>query len=353
MASTSSDQDTLSKLLQMGTMVEYQNEFEILISRVTGISQSLLTSFYISGLKLELQRGLLRSMPTTLEKAFSLARIAEARYEDERPTIAITKPNNVTARVQVQDLEQTTQGRGDEPNHIMLVTIHHMLYPITVEFQSRYNAIAARNSLQGLNIYEGCCQLDIQFLNLEELQPNQDENICYYYWENCFSILNVDEADNIKPPLSADTCGNNGGHDSETSSLVTPTEEVVDSGYSSTLSSLVEHGSPRVLQPREMIGIGNIHELMDNRGIYNFVQLNAGERMRLQTMVTGRPYQGSEDHRRKPRGNGCRTRVTSKEAEGEKRKRGLISVAKDETTLFLEPQYSPPSILVPVLLLIE
>ncbi|GKC17560.1 hypothetical protein Tco_1014342, partial [Tanacetum coccineum] len=104
---------------------------------------------------------------------------------------------------------------------------------------------------------------------------------------------------------------------------------------------------------REMIGIGNIHELMDNRGIYNFVQLNAGERMRLQTMVTGRPYQGSEDHRRKPRGNGCRTRVTSKEAEGEKRKKGLISVAKDETTLFLEPQYSPPSILVSVLLLIE
>nr|GEX87363.1 retrotransposon protein, putative, Ty3-gypsy subclass [Tanacetum cinerariifolium] len=60
-------------------------------------------------------------------------RIAESRYEDERPTIAIAKPNNITARVQVQDLEQTTQGRGDKPNHILLVTIHHMLYPITVE----------------------------------------------------------------------------------------------------------------------------------------------------------------------------------------------------------------------------
>ncbi|GKD58531.1 polypyrimidine tract-binding protein homolog 3, partial [Tanacetum coccineum] len=206
MASDDNDRDAkdaLSKLLQMGTVAEYQNE------------------------------------PTTLGEAFSLARIAEARYEDKQATITITKPNDLTERVQVQDLEQTTQGRGDEPSRILLVTIHHMLYPITVQvlhqvfsphgyvekivifqksagvqpliqFQSRQNVIVARNSLQGHNIYEGCCQLDIQFSNLEELQPNQDENICYYYWENCFSILNVDEADNTKLALSTDTFGNNG-----------------------------------------------------------------------------------------------------------------------------------------------
>lgn len=99
-------------------------------------------------------------------------------------------------------MEQNTQGRGDEePNRILLVTIHHMLYPITVEvlhqvfsphgyvekivtfqksagfqaliqFQSRQSAVSARNSLQGRNIYDGCCQLDIQFSNLEELQVN-------------------------------------------------------------------------------------------------------------------------------------------------------------------------------------
>ncbi|GJU44546.1 polypyrimidine tract-binding protein homolog 3 [Tanacetum coccineum] len=169
-------------------------------------------------------------MPTTLGEVFSLARIVEVRFKDERSTIAIAKPNELTTRVHIQDLEQTTQGRGDEPNRILLVSIHHMIYLITVEvlhqvfsplryvekvvifhksvgfqtliqFQSPKNAIAARNSLQGCNIYEGCCQLDIKFSNLKELQPNQDENICYYYWENCFPILNADEADNTKPPL--------------------------------------------------------------------------------------------------------------------------------------------------------
>ncbi|GKB63606.1 hypothetical protein Tco_0919792, partial [Tanacetum coccineum] len=74
--------DAISKLLQMGTIAEYQNEFEILVHRVTGISQSLLRLFYIFGLKLELQRELWRSRPTTLGEAFSVARIIEARFEE-------------------------------------------------------------------------------------------------------------------------------------------------------------------------------------------------------------------------------------------------------------------------------
>ncbi|XP_040997198.1 polypyrimidine tract-binding protein homolog 3-like [Juglans microcarpa x Juglans regia] len=98
-------------------------------------------------------------------------------------------------------MDQNTQGRGDEPNRILLVTIHHMLYPITVDvlhqvfsphgfvekivtfqksagfqaliqYQSRQSAVVARTALQGRNIYDGCCQLDIQFSNLDELQVN-------------------------------------------------------------------------------------------------------------------------------------------------------------------------------------
>nr|GEX20145.1 retrotransposon Gag protein [Tanacetum cinerariifolium] len=75
------DRDALSKLLQMGTVAEYQSEFEILINRVTGISESLLKSFYISGLKLALQIELLRTRPATLKEAFYLARIIEARLK--------------------------------------------------------------------------------------------------------------------------------------------------------------------------------------------------------------------------------------------------------------------------------
>ncbi|GJT36919.1 hypothetical protein Tco_0936784 [Tanacetum coccineum] len=84
MASGDIDQDAeyaLSKLLQIGTVAEYESEFVVLANRVSEISESLLTSFYISGLKLTLSIELLRARPTTLGGAFSLARIIEARLE--------------------------------------------------------------------------------------------------------------------------------------------------------------------------------------------------------------------------------------------------------------------------------
>ncbi|GKF99576.1 ty3-gypsy retrotransposon protein, partial [Tanacetum coccineum] len=60
----------LLKLLQLGTVEDYQREFEKLMNRVTDIPDSLLISFYIYGLKLHLQRELLVSKPTTLGDVF-------------------------------------------------------------------------------------------------------------------------------------------------------------------------------------------------------------------------------------------------------------------------------------------
>ncbi|GKE01131.1 ty3-gypsy retrotransposon protein, partial [Tanacetum coccineum] len=73
----------LSKLLQFGTVAQYQSDFEKLMHRLTEILEKLLVSFYISGLKPSLQRALLVSKPTTLGDAFSLARITEARLGDQ------------------------------------------------------------------------------------------------------------------------------------------------------------------------------------------------------------------------------------------------------------------------------
>lgn len=87
------------------------------------------------------------------------------------------------------------------PNRILLVSVHHMVYPITVDvlhqvfspygfvekivtfqksagfqaliqFQLCDSATSALDQLHGRNIYDGCCQLDIQYSNLSELQVN-------------------------------------------------------------------------------------------------------------------------------------------------------------------------------------
>ncbi|GJR64820.1 hypothetical protein Tco_0010885 [Tanacetum coccineum] len=98
----------------MGTMAEYESEFVVHANRVMGISESLLTSFYISGLKLSLQIDLLRARPKTLGEAFALARINEVRFEDERATTVIAKPNDLNIAVQVQDIEETTLHTPDK-----------------------------------------------------------------------------------------------------------------------------------------------------------------------------------------------------------------------------------------------
>ncbi|GJZ27311.1 hypothetical protein Tco_0571564 [Tanacetum coccineum] len=74
-------QGALSKLLQLGTVEDYQWEFKKLMNRVTDIPDSLLISFYILRLKLNLQHELLVSRPTTLGDAFSLARITKAHFK--------------------------------------------------------------------------------------------------------------------------------------------------------------------------------------------------------------------------------------------------------------------------------
>nr|GEU92270.1 Ty3/gypsy retrotransposon protein [Tanacetum cinerariifolium] len=50
-------------------------------------------------------------------------------------------------------------------------------------------------------------------------------------------------------------------------------------------------GSSYSLKLWERIGIGDIQELMDNGDNHYFVQRKVGERVRLQAMVAGRPYQ--------------------------------------------------------------
>ena len=86
-------QGALSKLLQIGSVVEYQSEFEKLLYGVTDISDTLLISFYISCLKLSLQRELLRARPTSLGDAFSLTRVAEACLEGQRLSSFSNKTN--------------------------------------------------------------------------------------------------------------------------------------------------------------------------------------------------------------------------------------------------------------------
>ncbi|KAH9649104.1 retrotrans gag domain-containing protein [Citrus sinensis] len=79
-------QGNLSKLTQTSTATDFQSAFEELMNNVTGISEPLLISFFITGLKPDIRRELLFTRPTSLMEAFALARAYEARSDEVKTT---------------------------------------------------------------------------------------------------------------------------------------------------------------------------------------------------------------------------------------------------------------------------
>lgn len=79
----------LMKLSQSASVVEYQNKFEALASKVTGFTPDILKSSFISGLQPKIQRAVIAQRPRDLDDAFALARVFEDQLADNR---SFTRP---------------------------------------------------------------------------------------------------------------------------------------------------------------------------------------------------------------------------------------------------------------------
>ncbi|GJT23351.1 reverse transcriptase [Tanacetum coccineum] len=221
------------------------------MNRVTDISENMLISFYISGLKPTIQRELLIAKPTTLGDAFSLARISEARLEDQAS--ASVTATNTTASVVTQ--KQSTP--------CVTVTQPNTGKPPLLPTPTQANATAK--------------PLTIKWISAAERQERLNKGLCFNYdkrWvrgHKCpekFLLLMADDGDDTGQEPAADVV------------------EAVESGDISILNSLVGHGSPRSLQLWGTIGSGNVHVLIDNGSTHNFVRPDVVERMCLPIKAT-------------------------------------------------------------------
>nr|GEV72106.1 retrotransposon-related protein [Tanacetum cinerariifolium] len=106
----------LSKLLQLGTFKDYQQEFEKLMDWATDIPDSLHIFFYIFRLKLHLQREFLVSRPTTLGDVFSLALITKARLDNQATPVSgtTTKTFYNNGGGESESLGPVTQTKNEE-----------------------------------------------------------------------------------------------------------------------------------------------------------------------------------------------------------------------------------------------
>ncbi|GJV37347.1 retrovirus-related pol polyprotein from transposon TNT 1-94 [Tanacetum coccineum] len=183
-------QGALSKLLQTGTVAQYQSEFEKLMNRVIDVSESLLISFYISGLKSTLQRELLVSKPTTLGEAYNFRRslllspCPEARLEDDK----------------THDFTTIVQTNKPMPSHVIATSPNsekpHLL-PTPIESTTNTNTTP----------------LDIKWISPEERQERLNKGLCFncdskwmrgHKCQGKFLLLMAEKCDNPGREIHAD-----------------------------------------------------------------------------------------------------------------------------------------------------
>ncbi|GJT60682.1 ty3-gypsy retrotransposon protein [Tanacetum coccineum] len=232
------------------------------MNRVTDISENLLISFYVSGLKPNLQRELLVAKPTNLGDAFALARVTEARLDDQRVSV-------------VGQATTVASGGGSQRTQSSRV-VTTVPQPTGVSQSVKTPLLPTPTSGTSKVTPK---PLPIKWISAAERQERLSKGLCF----NCdnrwvrghkcsskFLLLMADEdVEEEQPPE-------------------TEHEEALESGDISILNSLVGHGSPRSLQLWGTLGTGPVHILIDNGSTHNFIQPGVVERMKLPVTNTKR-----------------------------------------------------------------
>jgi len=76
--------ETLFRVCQVGSLRDYQKEFERLGNRVHGWTQKALVGTFMGGLKSEITDGIRMFKPRTLKEAISLARMRDEQFATTR-----------------------------------------------------------------------------------------------------------------------------------------------------------------------------------------------------------------------------------------------------------------------------
>ncbi|KAH9745584.1 hypothetical protein KPL70_004126 [Citrus sinensis] len=223
-------QGNLSKLSQTTTVAEFQTAFEDLMNQVTGISEPLLISFFITGLKPDIHRELLFAWPSSLMEAFALARAYEA-----------------PGMVHVPSHSQNT------PPPPKLNTLPPLL-PTP--------------------------NLPIRRLTPAELHDKHEKGLCY----NCDQKYSANHRCRSKFLLLMGTDDNEPA--SFEQELPPESVEEVITGDISSLNALAGQINPRSLRLIGEVGYHSFQVLIDSGSTHNFVKPTVAERMGLPIQPT-------------------------------------------------------------------
>ncbi|XP_024955869.1 uncharacterized protein LOC112498643 [Citrus sinensis] len=280
-------QGNLSKLTQTTTMAKFQTAFEDLMNRVTGISEPLLISFFIPGLKPYIRRELLFARPSSFMEAFALARAYEAHAEEAKQGPCFVPKWNHTS------LTPHTHSSSPKfpPNPYQLTSaqpVHSTSVAHTPTPSQTNPSLSKPNLLPPLLPTPN---LSIHRLTPAELRDKREKGLCY----NCDKKYNTNHrcrskflllmgTDDVEP----DFCEELLSSDS--------VEEVVI-GDISSLNALAGQINPHSLCLVREVSSQSFQVLIDSGSTHNFIKPALAERLGLsiQPTVKFRVYIGNGD----------------------------------------------------------
>ena len=95
--------EALSKLQQVGSLRDYQKEFERLGNQVQGWSQRVLDGTFMGGLKPKIAEAVQMFRPRTLKDAISLARMKDEQLQRQRGAPSTLTKSNLSTLAEVSN----------------------------------------------------------------------------------------------------------------------------------------------------------------------------------------------------------------------------------------------------------
>ncbi|KAH9765934.1 hypothetical protein KPL70_002017 [Citrus sinensis] len=280
-------QGNLSKLSQTTTVAEFQTAFEDLMNRVTGISEPLLISFFITGLKPDIRCELLFARPSSLMEAFALAPAYEARAEEAKQGHRfLTKWNNTAPAPTTSSPSHKFQ---PQPYPLASTQPHHPAGMVHVPSHSQNTPPPPK--LNTLPPLLPTPNLPIRRLTRAELHDKHEKGLCY----NCDQKYSANHRCRSKFLLLMGT------NDNEPASfeqeLPPESVEEVITGDISSLNALAGQINPRSLRLISEVGSHSFQVLIDSGSTHNFIKPTVAERMGLPIQPTApfRVYIGNGD----------------------------------------------------------
>ncbi|KAK0576161.1 hypothetical protein LWI29_013005 [Acer saccharum] len=125
----------LIKLQQVGSVRDYQTQFEKLLAKVGHLPPNRQVSCFISGLKESIKADVLAGCPATLSTAIGLARLYEARNTSQRrPTITVDLRKNYLPQQEGKNSNATLPVRRLSPTELQERGVKGLCYNCNKKF---------------------------------------------------------------------------------------------------------------------------------------------------------------------------------------------------------------------------